>query len=113
MSVRMLSPVTCATCSQSYMIAHHSAEPVVLRHCPLCGARQLFWNDAAFGNNVFAWMEAKDDAVHVSQTHTAGVNLAIGCGALVKSVLGRLDPMSERKFLEEFITELRKPKVTP
>lgn len=65
------------------------------------------------GRFVVAVMSANDDAIQITEQHTAGINLAVGCAALVKSVLGPLDPIAERKFLEEFVTELRKPKHAP
>lgn len=59
------------------------------------------------GCYVFSVMRADADAVHVTQESTEGVNLAKGCGALVKATLGKLDQAAERKFLEEFVKELR------
>ena len=60
------------------------------------------------GRFVIAVMSAESDAIHVTEQHTDGVNLAIGCASLVKATLGKLDSAAERKFLEEFLTELRK-----
>lgn len=58
---------------------------------------------------LIAVMTSENDAIHLTEQHTSGVNLAVACAALVKAVLGRLDPIAERKFLEEFVTELRNP----
>jgi len=56
---------------------------------------------------LVAVMFADQDSIRLTEQHTAGVNLAVGCAALVKSVLGVLDSAAERKFLEEFVRELR------
>lgn len=59
------------------------------------------------GRSLVAVMYADRDAIQITQQHTPGLNLAIGCAGLVKSVLGRLDKVTERKFLEDFVKELR------
>lgn len=59
------------------------------------------------GRYVAVVMQSRADRVDVTYEVTEGVNLALGCAALVKGALGRLDKAAERNFLEQFVKELR------
>ena len=61
----------------------------------------------ANGRYLVAVLSQQQDAVSVFQTHTAGVKLSVGLGALLKSVMPGLSREQKRTFLQEMLKEWR------
>lgn len=47
MNEATLFPMDCPVCDRLLVIVLASGEPEVLRFCPMCGERSLYWNDEA------------------------------------------------------------------
>ena len=59
------------------------------------------------GPYLVAVLSQKQDAVSVFQSHTAGVKLSVGLGALLKTVMPGLSREQKRTFLQEMLKEWR------
>ena len=59
------------------------------------------------GPHLVAVLSQQQDTVSVFQTHTAGVKLSVGLGALLKSVMPGLSREQKRTFLQEMLKEWR------